>query len=69
MCIVLMLSNVGLDSTNNPTFENISNLKKMFNYENTEEIFVKCCKRMTFWGGEIIYPLCIFGPLILLHVK
>jgi hypothetical protein len=34
--IVLMLSNVGIDSINNPTFENISNLKKcLINYKNT----------------------------------
>jgi hypothetical protein len=48
MCIVLMLSNVGLDSIKDPTFENISNLKKKKNYKNIQEIFVKCCKRMTY---------------------
>jgi hypothetical protein len=43
---------VGIDSINNPTYKNISNLKKLKiknNYtKKPKSFFVKCCKRMTY---------------------
>jgi hypothetical protein len=43
--LFLMLSNVGIDSINNPTFENISNLKKCLIIKTPKRFFCEMLQK------------------------